>query len=163
LVRGLDYYCHTVFEFQSSLLGSQDSFGGGGRYDGLFEQLGGNPTPAVGFALGVERMLLILEESGKLPKTTLEPKVYVCVTNPDLINFAIKISENLRSKQISAIVDLQRRSMKAQMREANKLNAKFVIFVGENEIEKGIVNIKNMALGEQFEVEIDKISEYNFE
>ncbi|MFA6571887.1 MAG: histidine--tRNA ligase, partial [Bacteroidota bacterium] len=127
LVRGLDYYCHTVFEFQSNLLGSQDSFGGGGRYDGLFEQLGGKPAPAVGYALGVERMLLILEHLSALPESGLKTSVFICVTNPEFINEAMKIAEEIRNKNVSVMIDLQRRSMKAQMREANKINSKYVL------------------------------------
>ena len=128
LVRGLDYYSHTVFEFQSSYLGSQDSFGGGGRYDGLIGQLGGKDTPAVGFALGVERLLMIIE--------AINNKNNELITNPDffIIGFgdeAEKYSQEsamiLRNRNFKVAIDLNRRSMKAQLREANRLNVKYSI------------------------------------
>ena len=163
LVRGLDYYCHTVFEFQSSALGAQDSIGGGGRYDGLFEQLGfKQKVPATGFAMGVERLLLVLEQTNSLPDINTSPKVYIATTNPDMSKFLLDVASRLRNKGISTIYDLQKRSVKAQLREANKLNCKYTIIIGEDELKQNKVTVKNMETSEQTAVEIDHIENFQF-
>ncbi|TAL70691.1 MAG: histidine--tRNA ligase [Bacteroidetes bacterium] len=163
LVRGLDYYNHTVFEFQSTVLGAQDSFGGGGRYNNLIEQLGGPSTPAVGFALGIERILLILENTDKLNKTENTTKVYIVTANQELIKYSINLANKLREKNIGTILDLQKRSIKSQMKEANKVGVKYVIIIGDNEISRGILTIKNMQSSEQTEVPLDSIEKFKFE
>lgn len=157
LVRGLDYYSHTVFEFQSNALGSQDSFGGGGRYDGLFEQLGGKFTPAVGFALGIERLVLILE--------TLENKIidnqtdyYIVSGNEELINTSLQYANTLRLKGYSVITDIQRKSFKSQMKDANKYKSDFVIILAEQEFSDGKFILKNMKTGEQQLLSLGEIS-----
>lgn len=154
LVRGLDYYNHTVFEFQSNMLGAQDSFGGGGRYDGLIKQLGGKDTPAVGFALGVERLLLILEKLNDKLYEPLNPDFYIVVTSPELISKANEASQILRSAGNSVIIDLQRRSIKAQFRDSGRMNAKYTLIVGEEELSRQVVRIKNMATSIELEVPI---------
>jgi histidyl-tRNA synthetase len=159
LVRGLDYYSHTVFEFRSNKLGSQDSFGGGGRYDGLFEQLGGKNTPAVGFAFGLERLILILEASNLLPDKTVNPDFYVVTQNLTYKNYANKITNTLRNFGKKVITDIARKSFKAQMREANKLNSKFVIIIGEEELNTNTCSIKNLITGEQKLVAFDKLKD----
>ncbi|MCX6153424.1 MAG: histidine--tRNA ligase [Candidatus Kapabacteria bacterium] len=158
LVRGLDYYCHTVFEFQSSALGAQDSFGGGGRYNKLFEELGGKACPAVGFAFGIERILIILEAINKLPQ--ISDTVHVSIINLDVKNFvyAQNIAEQLRAKGLNVACDLQRRSMKAQMREANRLNVKYAIIIGPDEVEKQTMILKNMSDASQREIGISEIN-----
>ncbi len=158
LVRGLDYYCHTVFEFQSNALGSQDAFGGGGRYNGLFSQLGGKETPAVGFAMGVERLLLILEAIGKLPNKQLVADYFVLAANSNFTGKALEIASLLRASGKSVICDLQRRSFKAQMREAGKLNIPYVLIVAEDEYARGSVLIKDMLKSEQKEVSINELT-----
>lgn len=160
LVRGLDYYSHTVFELQHYSLGAQDSFGGGGRYNSLFTQLGGKETPAVGFAMGVERLLLILENIGKLPKANTIADFYIVISNENYAKFAFEIAEKLRSYGKRVIFDLQRRSMKAQMREAGKLDVPYVIIIAENELQNGTVTIKNMSNGTQNQIQIDRILEF---
>lgn len=162
LVRGLDYYCHTVFEFQSNHLGSQDSFGGGGRYDGLFSQLGGRPTPAVGFALGVERILIILEQIEKFKDLSEKVDCFVISLGDDSITYAHSIAGQLRDRGLVVGTDLLRRSMKAQMREANRLNSKFSIIIGENEVANQSVLIKNMDGGDQKEIPFTEILSYKF-
>lgn len=156
LVRGLDYYSHTVFEFQSNALGSQDSFGGGGRYDGLFEQLGGKFTPAVGFALGVERLLLIIDS---LNKSNQDNSVdfYVITGEEEYINKAFEISNVLRNQGYKVVADIQRKSFKSQMKDANKYNADNVIILAEREMIEGKFTLKNMQSGEQQQLSIDKI------
>ena len=162
LVRGLDYYCHTVFEFQSSLLGSQDSFGGGGRYDGLVEQLGGTATPAVGFALGVERLLIILEGlNTKIPSNDTTD-FYIITMNTENAKYGIKVAAFLRERGYSTIMDLNRRSFKSQLRDANKQQARYAAIIGDNEMENGTIVMKNMNSGEQHIIEFNKLSETTF-
>jgi histidyl-tRNA synthetase len=159
LVRGLDYYSHTVFEFQSSALGSQDSLGGGGRYDGLFQQFGGKLTPAVGFAMGVERLLIILEATKNLPTIDKSPDLFIVTTDHAVYSKAQDIAFGLRSEGFKIISDLHRRSIKAQMREANKLGSRFTVVLGENEIQSGKVNLKNMGDGSNQEVAFENMAE----
>lgn len=148
LVRGLDYYTHTVFEFQSPLLGAQDSFGGGGRYNDLFQQLSATATPAVGFALGIERILLILEAQNSLP---IEKNKTIYIARVD--NFSKKnvhnLAQLLRKEKIPVVFDINNRSLKAQLREANKLGAKFVLILGEEEYTRNEVIIRNMENSDQ--------------
>lgn len=148
LVRGLDYYSHTVFEFQSNALGSQDAFGGGGRYNHLFEDLGGKFTPSVGFAFGVERLLLIVDALNK--KETEEVVDYYIVTfGVEFNHFAQKVANKLRSKGNSVILDLQRKSFKAQMKETNRYNAQYAVIIGEEEFKQHSVQIKDLSNGNQ--------------
>ncbi|MGB9702598.1 MAG: histidine--tRNA ligase [Candidatus Kapaibacteriota bacterium] len=162
LVRGLDYYSHTVFEFRSNKLGSQDSFGGGGRYDGLFEQLGGKATPAVGFAFGLERLILILEASNLLPNIELVPDFYIVAQNLSYKNYVHKIAESLRNLGKKVITDIARKSFKAQMREANKLKSKFAIIIGEEEFKNHTCSVKNLSNGEQNLIKFDELKDITF-
>lgn len=155
LVRGLDYYCHTVFEFRSKELGAQDSFGGGGRYDGLFEQLGGKKTPAVGFAMGVERLILILDNLNNQSADSCD--YYIACSNPEFIKIGLEIQKKLISRNFSVRIDLLRRSLKAQLREANKYNAKFVIIIGEEEIKRQSFVLKDMQSGTQREISLNDV------
>lgn len=156
LVRGLDYYSHTVFEFQSNALGSQNSFGGGGRYDGLFEQLGGKFTPAVGFALGVERLLLIIDSLNKDNHNDLVD-FYIVTGEEIYIDKAFELSNSLRNQGYKVVTDIQRKSFKSQMKDANKYNAENVIILAEREMSEGNITLKNMHSGEQQQLSIDKI------
>lgn len=162
LVRGLDYYCHTVFEFQSDALGAQDSLGGGGRYDGLFQQLGAKQTPAVGFALGVERMLLTLEAQQNLPQDEPVADIFIVAPNIELQPKVQNIATELRNKNLKTVTDLMRRSMKAQMREANRLNVKYTLIFGDSEAEKNCIQIKNMNTTEQIEISLDDLNNFQF-
>ena len=162
LVRGLDYYCHTVFEFQSDILGAQDSFGGGGRYDGLFEQMGGKPTPAIGFAMGVERLMIMLEEIGALPDQKKDADVFIVIPDAKFTSAAMEVATKLREKGISVVTELQRRSMKAQFKESNKMNVSYNIIFGEEEFKRDAVNIKDMDSGEQSEHPYKDIETFNF-
>lgn len=163
LVRGLDYYSRTVFEITSSDLGSQDALCGGGRYDKLVEQLGGPPTPAVGFGAGFERVMIVLESIGERSSQgqafpiTARPPVFV-VSLGSLPAFkSIEILSKLHSAGISATGDLNGRSMKAQMREANRLEARFVYIIGETELTEGAGTLKEMETGEQHKIPFDQI------
>ena len=158
LVRGLDYYCKTVFEIQSDLLGAQDALCGGGRYDYLIEELGGKASPAIGFAAGLERLILALENQNELIKTS--PDIYLISLGEDAIKFSFDIAEKLRKNNLIVIMETLRRSLKSQMKEANKLQAKYVIIIGEEEIKNQKVIIKSMDNGNQKEIAFDKINHF---
>ncbi|HRN27329.1 MAG TPA: histidine--tRNA ligase [Ignavibacteriaceae bacterium] len=161
LVRGLDYYTLTTFEIVSGSVGSQSALCGGGRYDLLVQELGGKFTPGVGFAAGMERILLACEneKSLKLPNDSID--VYLIRINDDLkvkSEFELEIANlasNLRIENLSCDYDYHDRSVKAQMREANKFNAKFVVFVGGDEYTRGELNVKNLSNGEQQLIKIN--------
>ena len=156
LVRGLDYYSQTVFEITSSLLGSQNALCGGGRYDGLIEELGGSPTPAIGFAAGIERLILATNIDEIISKP--HPDIYMVTMGNKAIKYSFEVSNLLRkNNQLNIINDHLRKTMKAQMKEANKLMAKHVIIIGEDEIDSNLLTIKNMVTGEQQKLSIDKI------
>ncbi len=156
LVRGLDYYTHTVFEFQSPLLGAQDSFGGGGRYNDLFSEFGyKKEIPATGFALGIERIILILSSIDNKFQNE-NPFVYIAVNKSEYYSKVFEIAQWLRKQNIPTLFDLQKKSLKAQLKEANKLNIKYVIIIGEEEINNNSITIKKMETGEQKNLEIFK-------
>lgn len=158
LVRGLDYYCRTVFEIQSTKLGSQDALCGGGRYDYLIEELGGQPTPAIGFAAGIERLILSLNQE-KL-SIFKRPNIYIINTEEKNLELSIKITESLRNNNLIVINDTLRRSLKSQMKDANRLNVLYTIIIGEDEIKSNKATIKNMDKGTQDKVSFDKINSY---
>lgn len=162
LVRGLDYYSHTVFEFQSNVLGAQSSFGGGGRYNDMFQEFGEKPHPAVGFAMGVERIILILENQIKAEELSLSTDVYIISTSNSFVHYVNEIAGILRSKGLNVTNDLLRRSMKAQFREANKLNSRYCVIIGDDEFSKKSVQIKNMSNSEQIEVSKDTLENHEF-
>lgn len=149
LVRGLDYYSRTVFELTSSDLGSQDALCGGGRYDGLIEQLGGPKIPAVGFAAGVERLVIVLQKLRGGEVKTPTPDCYIVLQTPSGKNALVDIASGLRNRGYSVVYDLQGRSLKAQMREADKSGSKHVIIIGEGELAEGMATLKNMQTSEQ--------------
>jgi histidyl-tRNA synthetase len=149
LVRGLDYYSRTVFELTSTDLGSQDALCGGGRYDTLIEKLGGPPTPAVGFAAGVERLVLVLSKlrGGEIARQ--RPDVYLVIADKGGREVGIGIASELRKAGFNVLYDLLDRSMKAQMREADKSGTRFVIILGSDELAAGEVTLKRMDTGAQ--------------
>ena len=149
LVRGLDYYTRTVFEFTSNSLGAQDALLGGGRYDNLVQDLGGKVVPGIGFAAGIERLLLILEaEKYNFKKHT--PDIYFICIEQDAIQVMLSLSKKLREKNYIVIFDLLRRSLKAQMREANKFKVRYVIIIGEEELAHKKVTIKDLQKKAQY-------------
>ena len=158
LVRGLDYYCRTVFEIQSSKLGSQDALCGGGRYDYLVEELGGKPTPAIGFAAGIERLILSLNK--KELSIFKRPNIYIINTEEKYLETSFEITESLRNNNLIVINDTLRRSLKSQMKDANRLKALYTIIIGEDEIKNNKVTIKDMDKGTQSYVSFDKINSY---
>jgi len=162
LVRGLDYYNHTVFEFRSNALGSQDSFGGGGRYDGLFEQLGGSSSPAVGFAMGVERLMMIMEANDVFSRLQTGIDIYIIAEGENEKTFAYKVSAHLRNRNLSVMTDIRGKKFKAQLKDANKFSAKYAIIIGSHEVENKALTIKNMKDGNQVTIQYDNLSSYKF-
>ena len=158
LVRGLDYYTQTTFEISSKDLGAQDALLGGGRYDGLIKVLGGRDTPAVGFAAGMERVLIAAEKRKIINNKIL--CVYAICTHDDSIGRLQKSSEELRSLGIKVICETLRRSMRAQMREANKCGADFAIIIGEEEFVNGTIQVKNLRKGTQESIKYQNLITY---
>ncbi|MCF8241716.1 MAG: histidine--tRNA ligase [Melioribacteraceae bacterium] len=158
LVRGLDYYTHTTFEILSGSVGSQSALCGGGRYDGLSEQLGGTAIPGVGFAAGIERILLACENEKSLDLPTESIDLYLVRLDKELQNAAYNLSLILRRNDLVVELDYLQRSVKAQMREANKFNAKYVLFIGGEEYERNEVVLKNMSDGEQQNINLEDLS-----
>ncbi|MFZ5947623.1 MAG: histidine--tRNA ligase [Stygiobacter sp.] len=157
LVRGLDYYTHTTFEIVSGSVGSQSALCGGGRYNGLIKELGGSDLPGVGFAAGMERILLACENENilNLPEDKID--LYIVTLDKSKSDISYKIAVELRRKNKIVELDYLSRSVKAQMREANKFNAKFVLFVGGEELNKNEVILKNMIDGTQENISLSDI------
>ena len=148
IVRGLDYYTRTVFEFVSTSIGAQGTVCGGGRYDGLIEELGGNPMPAVGFAAGLERLLMLIQQTGAVIPEPPVPTVYLAGMDEACREKAFELVCALRANGIIAEVDHMARSVKAQFKYADKLGAQYVAVIGGNELAEGKANVKSMATGE---------------
>lgn len=160
IVRGLDYYSRTVFEFVSDEIGAQGTVCGGGRYDGLIFELGGGQVPAMGFAAGIERLLLLMENTGAAFPERERPLIYIAGMDETTRLKAFELCLNLRRNGINAECDLAERSIKAQMKYADKLGAKFSCVVGESELLNSSVNIKNMRGGESESVKFNDICAY---
>ena len=155
IVRGLDYYTRTVFEFVSTQIGAQGTVCGGGRYDGLAEELGGTKTPSLGFALGIERLMLVIKaQNAPLPEED-RPDLYIASMGDNANIMAAKLASSLREEGISVQYDVAGRSVKAQMKFANKLGVRNTIVIGDSEIESGKVILKDMDGGESVEMELD--------
>ena len=152
IVRGLDYYTKTVFEFVDEKSGL--TVLGGGRYDGLVEEFGGQPTPAVGFASGVERLMEMYKENNPDSKEK-SPELYILSLGKEENKMALKLAEELRQENYIVEKDVFERSFKAQMKYADKINAKNLIVIGENELTSGKAKLKNMASGEEKEISLD--------
>jgi len=158
LVRGLDYYTNTTFEIASQSVGSQSALCGGGRYNLLIKELGGADIPGVGFAAGIERILLACENEKSLMIEDEKIDLYIVTIEKGLEYFAYKTATELRRKNLITDLDYLSRSVKAQMREANRVNAKFVLFVGGDEFAKGELILKNMNNGEQLIIGKDELN-----
>ena len=152
IVRGLDYYTKTAFEFVTTKIGAQGTVCGGGRYDHLVEEIGGPSIPGVGFGLGKERLLILMEQNDIIVDDPNVPDISVLFIGDKARLYALDLVHKLRACGVSAIIDTLNRNLKGQMKYANKLNARYSVVIGENEIEKGIVTLKNMNSGEQKEI-----------
>lgn len=160
IVRGLDYYTRTVFEFVSDDIGAQGTVCGGGRYDGLIAELGGAPAPAVGFAAGIERLLLVMEATGvEIPRPE-GPTAYLAGLDDACREKAFGLCVKLRAAGIAAETDHMKRSVRAQFKYADKLGAKYVAVIGGNELESGAMNVKRMATSESETVTFENAVEY---
>ena len=159
IVRGLDYYNRTVFEVTTDALGSQNAVAAGGRYDGLVKELGGQDTPAIGFAMGIERMILLhmKQNPDEYNKRT---DLYIAYLDNKFENFAMKTAFELRQKGVFVEVDYNDKSLKSKLKRANKLQAKYTMIIGEEEYERGKVKIRNMETSTEQEINIDKINEF---
>jgi len=158
IVRGLDYYTKTVFEYVSSSLGAQSTVCGGGRYDGLVQELGGNPTPACGFGMGIERLKMILEAEEKAFPEEERPDIYIAPANADYSFEAMRMTDALRREGVYALTDVSGRSLKAQMKFADKKRALFTMVLGEDEIKNLSAKVKNMDTGETAEIKLTDIT-----
>ena len=160
LVRGLDYYTKLTFEIDSGSVGAQTALVGGGRYDLLIETLGGKPTPATGFAAGIERILLACENEKSFSVPDPSINVYLVRIDNELKSEVSELAQKLRKENLSVDFDYLQRSVKAQMREANKMNARFVLFIGGDEYKEGKMKLKNMSTSEEMKIPIDSIREF---
>ncbi len=154
IVRGLDYYTRTVFEFVTTDLGSQGTVCGGGRYDNLVSQLGGASVPCVGFGMGVERLLMLMEAKGVLPENDEKPQLYIASMGEKAFKKAFSLCVALRAAGVSCEIDHMGKSVKAQFKYADKIGAKFVLTIGENELENGKAGLKRMSDGVVSDVEL---------
>ena len=159
IVRGLDYYTKTVFEFVSTEIGAQGTVCGGGRYDGLVEEIGGNHTPALGFAMGMERLLMLMEAQGIEFPAEDKCDLYIASMGENATLKASQIASDVRGNGMHAQFDIVGRSVKAQMKYANKIGAAYTVVLGDSEIEAGVAKVKNMADGSETEMNIDDIAE----
>lgn len=160
IVRGLDYYTRTVFEFVSENIGAQGTVCGGGRYDGLISDLGGTDTPGIGFAVGIERILMLLENTGKTIENPNTVQVYFAPMGEKENEKAFELCTSLRANGVIADFDHMGRGIKAQFKYADKIGAKYVAVIGSNELDNGVVKVKNMTDGSETEVEFDKLKEF---
>lgn len=155
IVRGLDYYTKTVFEFVSNSIGAQGTVCGGGRYDGLVEELGGQHTPSLGFAMGIERLMLLMKAQGCEFPEAEKPDLFIVALGEKATLKAVEIAKDMREEGFSALLDLNQRSVRAQMKYADKLGAKFNVVIGDNEVEAKTAKLKNMQTGEETEINLD--------
>lgn len=160
IVRGLDYYTKTVFEFVSENIGAQGTVCGGGRYDGLVKELGGTETCGIGFAAGIERLLLLMENTGvEIPKDD-GVQIYIASMGEQAQEKAFCLVKSLRENGIIAELDHMERGIKAQFKYADKIGAKYVGVIGSDELAKGIIKIKNMSDGQETEVSFKNVVEF---
>ncbi len=160
LVRGLDYYTNTAFEIQYAPLGAQSAICGGGRYDGLVSEIGGPDTPSVGFAVGLERLLLALESQQLIPAPKEESRVYIAALGTAATAAGLRIQKELRARGILADADLQQKSLKGQMKQAGKSGAACTVILGDEEMARGEAVVKTMETGEQDVVSLENVVSY---
>ena len=157
IVRGLDYYTKTVFEFICKGIGAQSTVCGGGRYDGLMEQLGGPSLPGIGFGMGLTRIILAMQESGASEIEEVKPVLYIAPMGTEARAWAMQVVSSLRARGLYAECDISARSLKAQMKYADKLGARYTLIVGDSELECGRAQLKDMENSTQEEIELDNI------
>ena len=159
LVRGLDYYSKTVFEIHHGSLGGQNALCGGGRYDYLVEELGGPSTPAIGFAAGFERLLMAVDSSSF--GINSDADIYIISLGKNAIGYSLDLAAKLRSNSNFIVVtDMLQKTMKSQMKDANRMNCKYMLIIGDDEISKNIIQVKNMETGNQESVDLSNLIKY---
>jgi histidyl-tRNA synthetase len=158
IVRGLDYYTRTAWEAFSPALGAQDVIFGGGRYDGLAEQLGGPPVPGVGFGMGIERLLLVLAREGVALPGDPGPDVFLATAGVDSSR-ALALADRLRAAGLAVDVDVMARGLRAQMKQADRLGARFVLLLGEDEVRRGVAVLREMTTGAQEDLPVERLPE----
>jgi histidyl-tRNA synthetase len=151
-VRGLDYYTRTAYEIISDQLGAQDALCGGGRYDLLVEELGGEATPAVGFAAGVERLMMVLEKIDWQPAIKKPPLIFLAPLGEAAVLWAAQTAQQLRQRGLTVEMDLLNRGLKAQLREANRQQARFAVIAGDNELQAQRAAVRDLNSSKQSEV-----------
>lgn len=154
IVRGLDYYTKTVFEFVSESIGAQGTVCGGGRYDGLIQELGGQSTPSLGFAMGLERLKLVMDAQNCPYPDEEKPDLFIVAMGEKAVLKAVEIAKDMRDEGFSVLYDLNGRSLRAQMKYADKLGAKFNVVIGDNEVDNGTAKLKNMATGDTKDINL---------
>jgi histidyl-tRNA synthetase len=157
LVRGLDYYTRTVFEIQPEAEGSQTTIGGGGRYDNLIEELGGQPTPAIGFATGIERIILNLKQQEVQVPPLPTPQIFIAFVGDEAKDEAIKLAAKLRMNGTGVREATGNKSLKAQLRQANTLGALYTVIIGEQEVRTNTVILRDMTTAKQQPVPLSEI------
>ncbi|HET7264904.1 MAG TPA: histidine--tRNA ligase [bacterium] len=158
IVRGLNYYTRTAFEAMSGALGAQNVVFGGGRYDGLAEQMGGPPTPGVGFGMGIERLLIVLDAAGTRPSADHGVDLFIATAGTGSPQ-ALAIADRLRGRGLSVTADVMGRGLRSQMRQADRAGAAWVLLLGEDEVKRGAAILREMASGEQAEVPLDRVAD----
>ncbi len=157
LVRGLDYYTKTVFEVWAEGIGAQNAVCGGGRYDGLVEEIGGPPTPGVGFAIGLERVISTLRAQGvKVPEPP-PPDVFVAALGDRARDEAVLLVDELRRRHVTALLSFGKRGLKGQLRDANRAGARFALILGDDEVNAGVVTVRDMGTGKQEQVRREEL------
>ena len=159
IVRGLDYYSRTAFEFTAGGLGAQNAIGGGGRYDYLAEEIGGAPTPGIGFALGMDRIIIALDAQNVTVPTAAPVDVYLTVLGDAAMPIALQLAQELRENGVKTDLEFKGRGLRAQMRTANKLNAQYVVMIGEDEINNAAATVRDMGSGDQQSVAFQQLAE----
>jgi histidyl-tRNA synthetase len=159
LVRGLDYYNRTVYEWVTNRLGSQGTIAGGGRYDYLIQRLGGDKTPACGFGIGMERIILLLEDMGVISQN--EPNIFVVNLGVDAEKYALKLSETLRSQGLKVVLNSGGSSFKSQMKRADKSGAAFALILGDDEMKEGVAQVKSLRVDNvQTKIKFDDLATF---
>jgi len=160
IVRGLDYYSRTVFEYQFTGIGAQNALGGGGRYDGLIESVGGPSLSGIGFAMGINRLILAMEQTGASYPEQPKPTLYIAALGAPAMRRAAVLAQQLREQGVRAESDIVGRSLKAQMKYAGKSGFRYTLMIGDSELETGRAFLRNMEQSEQTEIEIDRVADY---
>lgn len=160
IVRGLDYYSRTVFEYQFTGIGAQNALGGGGRYDGLIESVGGPSLSGIGFAMGINRLILAMEQTGASYPEQPKPTLYIAALGAPAMRRAAVLAQQLREQGVRAESDIVGRSLKAQMKYAGKSGFRYTLMIGDSELETGRAFLRNMEQSEQTEIEIDSVADY---